>query len=189
MLSEEQKKLVEDNVRLVSLILTKNGIRWNEDVFQSGCHGLCKAAMTFDPSKGFAFSTYASRCIWTSIAMYYRYHNRDMEKASVTLSLDYEMGGPDGSTMSLSDIIPDGDILVDERVYRDDVKSKFVEFLETIPERDKKIMLSYLAGETQGTISRVWGYSQSYICRIIKNTQQKFKKYYGYGGGVSGRSR
>lgn len=43
-----------------------------EDYFQTGCIGLILAAIRFDETKGFQFSTYASQMIWGSIQRWRR---------------------------------------------------------------------------------------------------------------------
>ena len=50
MLNSEQRKLVEDNTKLVHFVLNKMHITMAnkdyEDYFQVGCVGLCKAAVS-----------------------------------------------------------------------------------------------------------------------------------------------
>lgn len=70
-MTAEQKKLVENNMGLVGKVIKdkvhgigQNGAYSYEDLFQIGCIGLCKAAVT---DKGGCFSTYAYRLIWNEI--------------------------------------------------------------------------------------------------------------------------
>ena len=70
-LSEEEKRLVEDNINLVHKVINDKVKCLNlitaftrEDLFQIGCIGLCKAVVT---DKGGHFSTYAYRLIWNEI--------------------------------------------------------------------------------------------------------------------------
>lgn len=70
-MTNEQRKIVEDNMGLVGKVIQDkvHGIGQSEvysydDLFQIGCIGLCKAAMT---DKGGCFSTYAYRLIWNEI--------------------------------------------------------------------------------------------------------------------------
>ena len=70
-LDTAQRKKVEENVGLVHKVITdkvhgpySSGIYSREDLFQIGCIGLCKAAVT---DKGGCFSTYAYRLIWNEI--------------------------------------------------------------------------------------------------------------------------
>lgn len=67
----EQQKMVENNMGLVGKVikdkvhgLGQPGFPAYEDLFQTGCIGLCKAAMS---DKGGCFSTYAYRLIWNEI--------------------------------------------------------------------------------------------------------------------------
>ena len=70
-LSDNQKKVVEENMGLVGRVIKDKvhglgqvGMMSYEDLFQIGCIGLCKAAAT---DKGGNFSTYAYRLIWNEI--------------------------------------------------------------------------------------------------------------------------
>lgn len=70
-MTPEQQKVVEMNMGLVGKVikdkvhgLSQTGLYSYEDLFQIGCIGLCKAAVT---DKGGCFSTYAYRLIWNEI--------------------------------------------------------------------------------------------------------------------------
>ena len=70
MLTLEQQRVVEENMRLVSQVIKDRvhtpGYAFSyEDLFQIGCIGLCKAVAT---DKGGCFSTYAYRLIWNEIS-------------------------------------------------------------------------------------------------------------------------
>lgn len=77
MLPKEREYLVLDNLNLVHSILRKT-FHMNpyyqeyDDYFQEGCIGLILAAIRFDESKGFKFSTYAVSMICGSIQRYRR---------------------------------------------------------------------------------------------------------------------
>lgn len=55
-MTEEQRKLVEDNIKLAYMVGSRYG--GSEDTYQEAMVGLCKAAMTYNPELG-AFSSYA----------------------------------------------------------------------------------------------------------------------------------
>ena len=70
-MTQEQQKIVEENMGLVGKVikdkvrqLGQPGVPSYDDLFQTGCIGLIKAAMT---DKGGTFSTYAYRLIWNEI--------------------------------------------------------------------------------------------------------------------------
>ena len=65
MTRDERNRLIESNMGLVGKVIKDKvrdvrgiGIYTYDDLFQTGCLGLCKAAGTYKPSKG-QFSTYA----------------------------------------------------------------------------------------------------------------------------------
>lgn len=67
-ISEDQKRMVEQNLPLVEHIVSRLAARFaashsREDLVQTGTLGLIEAATRFDPDRGAAFSTYAGRRI------------------------------------------------------------------------------------------------------------------------------
>lgn len=81
-MTDDQKKLVLDNLGLVHLVLQKDlrmypsdyktSSNEYEDYYQQGCYGLCKAVIGFDPDRGFKFSTYAYPLISGIVKRYRR---------------------------------------------------------------------------------------------------------------------
>lgn len=67
---EERNKRVEENLRLVSHALALLKVPWNEDYFQQGVLELIRCAENYDESKGYKFSTYATRCIMLKLKDY-----------------------------------------------------------------------------------------------------------------------
>lgn len=87
-LSDEQRKLVEDNVRLVYKIANDRGV-YDEDLIQEGMLGLINAARYYSPDFGVKFSTYAGAYICA--ALHGSYSDKKYKKnQSVTCSLDDE---------------------------------------------------------------------------------------------------
>lgn len=63
-LNNEQKDLVENNIRLADKIAQKrNNVVYDEDTRSYARVGLCKAALAYDKTRGIRFSTYAYRVI------------------------------------------------------------------------------------------------------------------------------
>ena len=72
--TEKRNELVNGNLGLVHSCANKfrsRGVEY-DDLFQAGCVGLIKAADNFDPSRGFAFSTYAVPVILGEIKRIFR---------------------------------------------------------------------------------------------------------------------
>jgi RNA polymerase sigma factor (sigma-70 family) len=65
-LTPEQQAVVESNLGLISKCV-RPGTPDYDDAYQNGVIGLARAAQKFDPSKGFAFSTYAMWWIKRSV--------------------------------------------------------------------------------------------------------------------------
>lgn len=115
---EERNKRVEENLKLVSHSLALLKVPWNEDYFQQGVLELIRCAENYDDSKGYKFSTYATKCIMLKLKDYIK---RDFvikpkltgEKggkvyAPPVTSLTtvvYEM--PGDRPITLQDVIPD----------------------------------------------------------------------------------
>ena len=85
-LTDEQRKLVEDNIRLVYQQVHKRGIV-NEDLVQEGMLGLINAARFYSPEFGVKFSTYACSYIWASLHGTYS-DKKHLKNASLTCSYD-----------------------------------------------------------------------------------------------------
>jgi RNA polymerase sigma factor (sigma-70 family) len=71
----EEEKFIQDNLRLVTFCIKKYfdvGEDDFEDLFQEGCYALLLAVRRFDESKGFQFSTYATKYISGYLARYKR---------------------------------------------------------------------------------------------------------------------
>ena len=70
----ERDRFITDNLKLVHSCchrFTGRGIEY-EELYSAGCEGLIKAADHFDPSRGFAFSTYAVPVILGEIKRLFR---------------------------------------------------------------------------------------------------------------------
>ena len=64
-MTDEQRKLIEDNHNLIYSFLYKYHLEVNE-YYDLAAIGLCKAAMTYDSEKA-SFYTYAYKCMFTSV--------------------------------------------------------------------------------------------------------------------------
>ena len=100
-MTKQQQQLVEDNMNLVYFTIARYYPRHkgDEDIIQIGMIGLCKAAMSYDESKG-QFSTYATLKIRSTIS----YEFRKDSKRVKAVSLDAERDTDDGS-MSIHNVL------------------------------------------------------------------------------------
>ena len=109
---KERNLLVEDNMGLVHACanrFTGRGVDY-EDLVQSGCIGLLKAAEGFDETRGFMFSTYAVPAIIGEIKRIFRdggaikVGRSDKEKARNLLLLRETMANETGSEPSVREL-------------------------------------------------------------------------------------
>lgn len=108
-ITADPAQLVEDNLKFAHWMTrrAKPGRYAGEtydEVLSDALLGLFEAARRFDPSLGFTFATYASRCIWTTIYNgRRRRYKHAMQGVSDPLSLDAAVADDIG----LIDLLPD----------------------------------------------------------------------------------
>lgn len=168
-------KLITDNMRLVYHMYGKIGDgpikeNYKEDIISVGMLGLCKAADTFDESRGVRFSTYATMCIRNAMLMFIR-KTKKHDPHEVSL---YEVIGKDidGKSLILADVIEDESQSEDEIITRIMID----EFEKRQSPIDQRIMRELKLGKRQVEIARVVGMSQAQVSRRIRNMRKKFQK-------------
>lgn len=171
-LNTEQQALVEDNLRLAGFMAQKfiNNSPLELDDLMSLCYvGLCKAAGTFDPTKGFTFSTWAASCIRFVVlkdSRYYRRHNPDY--------------------MYLEDLLHDEltpweQVLSNNQRSIDDVVADRVliqQLSQVLNDKEKLVLHHMLADPTaqQRQIAKLTGITQPHVSRLMKRIEKKFKQ-------------
>lgn len=112
-LTEDQRKLAEDNIKLVPFALHRyfgSDVANDDDMQSIGNIGLCMAAATYDPQKRkVAFSTYAVTCIANEIRKYFQSCSTkgrapDAPPISLNLVIHSEY---DDEYSELIDLVPD----------------------------------------------------------------------------------
>lgn len=169
-LTEEQKKLVEDNYGLIFGFVRKHNLNFDE------WHGvlsesLCKSASSFDPEKNLAFSTYAYGLFKKKLADFYR--NRFAIKKNIPEEmLLYGDSQYYDSENTLFDMIKDNKN-VESETLNSVVLSQYVCALD---DRDKQIFFMMCNEERQETISEKVGLCQSYVSRKQKKMRKELKE-------------
>jgi RNA polymerase sporulation-specific sigma factor len=132
------------------------------ELFQEGSIGLIKAARTFDPSKGFKFSTYAGRCIQNDMFVYLRRCQR--------ISRRYQ---------SL-DAIPNGWELVGK--WEPDMS--YVEIDQAafarMNTKQKQLLMLLFEGYSQAEAAIEMGHTASYISRILNKARSNYEDTSGF---------
>lgn len=149
MMTEAQRTTVEQNRNLVFAVVNKKfpWLMHDEDAISSGSLGLCKAAMTFDAEKGYAFSGYAWKCIYNEILMYLRVKQRQQTHESTFVFETEEKDDGEGEVLDF--------IGEDDKSFENfDVSQDLKKALETLPKRYRKTAQEYMNGKSLADIAR-----------------------------------
>lgn len=112
-LTDEQRKLVEDNVKLAYEFVHKKGFTYGyefEDAVQIALLGLIYAAMTFKENKS-KFSTYAFLAMQSQFNIEYRKTKRQRESGIINISLSEPI--IENEDLSIEDTIVDSQDFVE----------------------------------------------------------------------------
>ena len=176
-LTQAQQEWVLQNTGLVYYIVNRyNNYSWQrEDLEQIGMLGLCKAAATFDESKGVKFGTYAARCIDNEIKMFLRANRNNFNLPHLE---DVLKTDSDGSELTIADIVEDKNVSsFTEDASREKLEKILSIILNRLSHRECCIMLWTAAGALQKEIGNRLKISQSYASRVIIKCLRKIKCY------------
>ena len=170
---EEYEKLIIENEALVYHVLKQMHLYSQlEDYYDVGMIGLCKAAKTFNNSKGSKFSTYACICIRNTILMDIRDQKRQCDYYSI--SLQTPVGGEKDEIL-LEDTISDYELELD--ILNKEEKMALIESVRKLNDEDKQMIDLYFWKEmTQQEISRYLKMSQANVSRRIQRALNNLKK-------------
>lgn len=166
-LTDEQRKLVEDNYKLIFHFMRYNGLTENDIIDWHGeaAVWLCRAAMHFDPTRSRAkFSTYAY------MTMYYNMVRLKSAKRIKTVSLDYDYEDADDNLLNLiSDHCDPLETLCFQEAI-EEVESK-------LSKRDKEILAMVICcGKTQEEVAQIYGIKRAavgMVChKFAKNVRE-----------------
>ena len=170
---EEYERLIIKNEALVYHVLKQMHLYSQlEDYYDVGMIGLCKAAKTFDNSKGSKFSTYACICIRNAILMDIRDQKRQCDYYSI--SLQTPVGG-EKDEISLEDTISDYELELD--ILNKEEKMALIESIRKLNDEDRQMIDLYFWKEmTQQEISRYLKMSQANVSRRIQRALNNLRK-------------
>ena len=170
---EEYERLIIENEALVYHVLKQMHLYSQlEDYYDVGMIGLCKAAKTFDNSKGSKFSTYACICIRNTILMDIRDRKRQCDYYSI--SLQTPVGGEKDEIL-LEDTISDYELELD--ILNKEEKMALIESIRKLNDEDRQMIDLYFWKEmTQQEISRYLKMSQANVSRRIQRALNNLRK-------------
>lgn len=174
-LTDEQKQLVEDNMRLVYKVATEvyQGVYEYDDLVQMGSLGLCLAAIDYDPDKGVAFSTFATTCIKRAIFR----HNQIMTKKKrdhrlEAYSLDelaHMRRGDDFST-HLDELVGYG--TVEDTV----IAHELIGVVNGLRKQRRDVLWAHMRGCTLAEIGQEFGFSRARAGQILYDAKRDMRE-------------
>ena len=168
-LTEEQKKLVEENHSLIYWFAKKYHIPI-EDYYDVLAQGLCMAAYHYDPSKC-SFSTYAYLCMNTEMHVEYRKTLRKSEIPQGNI-FHYE------NAWQLSDLIPTNEKTENKVIDKISYENLTSLLNDILNDKDKEVLSYILNGLTMREIAKIEGTSHQAIHNRMKKIREKVKKSY-----------
>lgn len=176
MLNEQQRKLVESNIKLAKSLawkLSRNNKRIPlEDIEQLCFEGLCNAANGFDETKGYRFSTYAY------VAMKRNYFKHTAYKKEIpTISLDassYEDDRDDGTILNFIDGADETNM---ETYASTRIMMDYQRFISKQTPHRQRIMNMTLGGMNLREISAVLGCSTQNVSVAQIKMRKEFKRW------------
>lgn len=163
-----KEQVVLNNVGMVGIVLKSLNLNLlDEDLFSIGLIGVIKAVNTFNPDKGFAFSTYTAQIIRNEILMTFK-----KKRITPAFSLDESYQLENGDLVNFSEMIADSKRFEDEVIADMQIK----QMSSTLSDREKKIISLSMDGKTQREIAKICGISQPQVSRIIKSIHNKWRK-------------
>jgi RNA polymerase sporulation-specific sigma factor len=173
---EARNKLIEHNLRLVAHVVKKFDKTRDdpEDLISIGTIGLIKGIESFQPNKGTKLATYAARCVENEILMHLRANKKSAKDVSIFESLGQDKEGND---FTLLDLLSTDADEVEAKVMMKMDASKIADFLVTLDEREREVILARFGMDeeerTQRDIAKQMGISRSYVSRIEKRALMK----------------
>ena len=169
-LTEEQKRLVEENHDLIYFTLRK--FNWNiEDYYGVAAYALCRAAITYNPAKNISFSTYAVKAMFNQVWNFRLYEMRKSPKEHM-LSLEQDITiGQDDYSGRLSEMVSDHGSQIEEgykRLYLSDL-------LTSLSERDKQILQLRMLGYNPKQISKILNISYTTMYNVLRKIKGRIK--------------
>lgn len=181
-LTEEQRKMVEDNRGLIYAALKQYCIpREYGDFYGVMAEGLCNAVRTYDPHRGIKFSTYAMKCMWGACMTEKRKGRTQRSGNDVTIvSLSDPAPGTD--RRCIEDLVPDGSDFVHAYEQSTLIRRALDRLAHKYELQDKcdkvKVDRMYvlkrvcIEGTAQSEVAEEFGVSQATISRIVRRVKQ-----------------
>lgn len=158
------EKMVTDNLGLAHMMVRKYPLPRGydyEDMYQEACIAIFTAAKEFDPTRGFKFSTIATKLIANRFNRILR-DQRAIKRNGTCISIH--------SPISINSQTIDDLEILDMLASADDSEDEVIalEVLEILTNEDKTLVKLRLNGMTQAEIGKEIGCSQVHVYRKLR---------------------
>lgn len=160
-----KEQAILNNIGLVGIVMKRLNLDLqDEDLFQTGVTGLIIAINTFDYSKGYTFSAYATSVVRNEILNSFK-----KKRIATTMSLEENVFGDTDDRMCLENVISSGERFEDLSIMKIDLEKS----MSRLKEREKNILIHLACGETQSSIAKSMGMTRQNVKRILQIIQKK----------------
>lgn len=166
MMTDEQKKLVEDNHSLIYLVLRNMGLPI-EDNYDLAAIGLCKAAINYKSGK-YAFSTFACKCIENEIKHEFQQAFKQKRAGNMELTSYDSFVRCDDENIALIDCIQSKESTENEALSR----VIYSEIVDEIGKSDSRMIPWFSKGYTQMEIAKILGVTQQNVSRVKRRVEK-----------------
>lgn len=166
-MTNEQKKMVENNHALIYLVIRSLGLPVEEH-YDLGAIGLCNAAINYVPEK-YAFTTYACRCIKNEIIHDYQSRNRE-KRINNEYLISYDipvLSADDNERITLIDCIKSNESVENEAISR----VMYDELVRELGVTDSSILKFFRLGLKQTEIAKITGVTQQNVSRVKRRVE------------------
>lgn len=166
------EELYLENEKLVYKFATENNLLHDEDMMQNLKMACYRAILKFDPSKGFAISTF----IYTSLYNEYMYSFRD--KYRKFSFVDNQVSDDEDKSTDIFNFIEDWrqcDIL--DKLNKEEILNVIYDYLDTIEPQFKSLYIDYyFNNKKQRQLAEEYNLSQGQISRKIKSINKSLQE-------------
>lgn len=154
--------LLAESLPMIRAIASSFPERHREDLIQDGILGLHNAYVSFDPSIGVPFKTYARICVNNSILTAYKKLKRN-----------------DSSDVFDEELFADESASMEESVInKNDASAFFIKLREALSPLERNILTEYLRDKTYEEISEVLSVSVKTVDNALMRIKKKMRKLY-----------
>lgn len=175
-------KIIKDNAGLIFAQLKRLNIMHDSEAQSIGYEALWNAAMTYDESKGYKFSTYATCCIYNALCSYIRTLNKKRQLEVVSYnSIAYQEDGTKHEYLELlsTNIVDTEQELLQKELYCTLNRAVQISYDRLTNPKHKAVIKVWRDAEyniSNKEVATAVGVSQPYVNQIINTFKNSIKK-------------